>query len=419
VRLIAQSWQLPTADDISIPLRQEIAQSMLHHGFWEPNTPPVIDEETLSNAGISPIGIYTLTHPRLYYALSAVWLWPWLNLPVDGQLYLLRMFSIILNLVVVLATYFAVRVLYPYQKWLALAVASFVVFQPVHTDIMSSVNNDTLVNAIGGLFFLVAAWIFKKGLDLRKIILLVLLIILGILTKTTTVVLILSLPLILLFYLWREGHHKWFVGILGFLILILVGSSVLWQIEVLQEWVVQFGDAIGKYFRITFSGTFEALNDPEFRQLPLKAAPVVYKSFWGAFGWRHIWLNDGWYVGLATISALAILGLIVMGIRGLTRQERRLQNRYQAPFLGYGIGAVILAILAAVFRSLAVQGLSPYLSHGRYVFIAMVPFAMLITLGLRAWTSPIWRRKTGILFVLMLIVYDAVCFWGTVVPFYH
>jgi hypothetical protein len=419
VRLIAERWELPTPESISIDLRREIAQSMLANGFWDPESAPSLDDDSLSDPGVSPLGIYTLTHPRLYYVLAAAWLWPWLHLPVEGQLYLVRMLSVILNLVVVLATYRAVRILYPYRKWLAVMVSAFVVFQPVHTDIMSAVNNDVLINALAGLFFVVMAWIFQEGLDLKKGVFLIVLLILGFLTKTTAVVLMVSLPIGLLFYIWRSGHTKWFLGIAGFCLCILVVSVFLWQMDILQGWINQIGDVAGRYFRVTFSGTFQALQDPEFRELPLQAAPVVFRSFWGSFGWRHIWLPSVWYVLLGAVSLVSVVGLVVLTCLKIFHQERMKDLPYRASFLVYGFCTVLAACVAALLRSVAVQGLSPYLSHGRYVFIAMVPFALLFTLGLRAWTKPAWRRVAGGLFLLFLIAYDALCFWGIMMPYYY
>jgi hypothetical protein len=101
------------------------------------------------------------------------------------------------------------------------------------------------------------------------------------------------------------------------------------------------------------------------------------------------------------------------------QKERRMHLPFRAQYLVYGFCTVLAACVAAVMRSLAVQGLSLYLSHGRYVFIAMVPFALLFILGLRAWTTPAWRRLAGVLFMLFLVTFDAICFWGTLIPAYH
>ena len=338
---------------------------------------------------------------------------------MEGQLYFVRMFSVILNLVVVLAVYRTVRILYPYRKWLAVTVCAFLVFQPVHTDIMSAVNNDVLVNALAGLFFLVMAWIFQEGMNLRKIILLMILLILAFLTKTTAIVLLASIPIGLIFYIWRSGHTGWFLGLVGLCLIVIVVSLALWQMNVLQGWINAVGDVTGRYFRVTFSGTFEALQDPEFRELPLKAAPVVFRSFWGAFGWRHIWVPAYWYVLMGVIALMSMVGLAILAFSNLVQKQRRERLSCRGPYLAYSFCTVVVAIGAAILRSIAVQGLSPYLSHGRYVFIAMVPFALLFTLGLQAWTRPVWRRMAGVIFMLFWIAYDVICFWGILMPYYY
>jgi hypothetical protein len=94
-------------------------------------------------------------------------------------------------------------------------------------------------------------------------------------------------------------------------------------------------------------------------------------------------------------------------------------NHNPLPFLAFALSAVLLAWVVAIFRSLADQGMNTYLSHGRYIFVAMVPFAMLFILGLRAWVRESYQSVLSVMLILGLVVFDAVCFWGTLIPFYY
>jgi hypothetical protein len=81
--------------------------------------------------------------------------------------------------------------------------------------------------------------------------------------------------------------------------------------------------------------------------------------------------------------------------------------------------AVGLAWLAAIVRSQAYQGALLYLSHGRYAYIAVVPFALLLVLGLEAWVPARWRPRALWAFLAVMVGFDALAFWGYLVPFYH
>jgi hypothetical protein len=315
--------------------------------------------------------------------------------------------------------YYMARVLYPTSKWLAIIVAAFVTFQPMHTDIMSAVNNDALINAIGGMFFLVMAWIYQRGLSLVRILLLSLILALGMLTKTTAVVLLAALPLAVLFYIWRSGHLPLFLGILIITFAIVAVGLVLWQLEILQGWVDEVGVWTERYFRVNISGTLDRVQDPTQVKLPLQAAPIVFQSFWAIFGWRHILVDSGVYITIAVITFVALLGLLGLVIRGFMVGENRSSFKDPFPFLVYALSAVLMAWLIAIFRSLADQGMNVYLSHGRYVFIAMAPFALLFTLGLRTWVREPFQRIASFIYLACIILLDSFCFWGYIVPFYY
>jgi hypothetical protein len=88
-------------------------------------------------------------------------------------------------------------------------------------------------------------------------------------------------------------------------------------------------------------------------------------------------------------------------------------------FVLFSLICVLVAALSAVIRSQAEQGMqSVYLSHGRYVFVAMVPFAMLFALGWLGALPERWRPLGLAAFVAASVAFDALCFWTLLVPYY-
>jgi hypothetical protein len=419
VRIISETGILPAVDYVSLPIRREIATSMVEHAFWGEKPPPQMDDKTLSTIGNSPIGIYTLAQPKLYYILAALWLRPWLDHSVDFQLYVVRSLSILLNLLVISGTFFTMRMLFPDRISLIIAVVGLVVFQPGYTDIMSSVNNDALVNAFSAGFFLAAAWFYKRGMSWGAAIFAVLCLLGALLSKTTAVAVLFAVPFGIILYPWRGkfGINR-LIGVVLFGSVALAGVSIILSRAdnpLLKDFLVW----IGQYFRMDALGTWQVLTAPLQYEEYYLTAMTVFQSFWAAFGWRSVLLASKWYYLLMLVTAVAAAGLLWQGVDWLRRSAHRNDDERRLAYLLFAASALILACIAAILRSQAVQGASIYFSHGRYVFVALVPFALLFTLGLKKWLSGILPRWWFVVYLIALVGFDAIAFWGYLVPFYH
>lgn len=413
---IALTGKIVPENYVDLALRQQIAQSMFFHAFWKGIPQPSLDDQTLSAVGWSPIGIYTLTQPQLYYTLGALWLRPWLGLPVDYQVYLLRLFSVLLNLIVVAAACYTARLLFPEKEYLALTVTAFVVFLPGYTDDMSAVNNDVLVNVWAALFFGLIAVIYRQRWQWRTLLLLGALVTAALLTKTTALTLAAALPLVYLFYPGWRLRRKLII-LLGAAALVLLAAGYVIQFEpaVYQALVAK----LGLYVRVDMSATWQALFDPANLWVYYPTALVVFQSFWAVFGWRHVAIAPIFYSMLGVITGMAVLGLAVWAVRHLAKKNWGALAHWRISFLGAGAGAVVLAWLVSIVRSQAVQGNSLYFSHGRYAYVALLPFALLFVLGLRQWAPARWQRQACVALVIAMIIFDGVCFWNYLVPYYY
>ncbi len=79
----------------------------------------------------------------------------------------------------------------------------------------------------------------------------------------------------------------------------------------------------------------------------------------------------------------------------------------------------MFAWLIAILRTLPGPDLPAYFSHGRYILIAISPIALLMVRGLDQWIPDRFSHIAGMVFVLALVAYDAICFWGFLVPYYY
>lgn len=164
--LIARRGRLPQPGDYDLALRREIASSMLAHDFYRDLERPVID----FGSEVPPsIGVDELVHPPLYYVLLAIAIRPFVHQGIEVQLYVARLCSVGLYLVVLLAAYGIATEVWPRRRWLALAAATFLALLPPFTDRMSSVNSDAGAAAAGSLLLWAGVVLAQRGASPRRV----------------------------------------------------------------------------------------------------------------------------------------------------------------------------------------------------------------------------------------------------------
>ncbi len=226
VRLLAQSRQLPKAGDYDVTMRQEIASSMQAAGFWKGTAPLPISFWSDEPAWL---GISELDHPPLYYLVVAI---PQLlagSQAVETQLYLARLVSIVLNLVVVASAFRLVEEIFPGRRWLALGTATFIAWLPPLTDLMSSVNNDVGAAAAASLLLLASVRLIRRGPSLKRGALILVLAVLCLATKSTSGILAVTVLLALILAHIPRAHRRWLWVSLGVLVPVGFLLAITWR----------------------------------------------------------------------------------------------------------------------------------------------------------------------------------------------
>jgi hypothetical protein len=166
VRLIVERGRLPRPGDYDPEMQREIAGSMKAAGFYRH-----LQNPTFSFWSDRPLNLgYTeLEHPPLYYALLTLTQPLADHQGVETQLYLARLGSIALNLVVVAAAFALLTEILPGRRWLPLVVATFIALLPPFTDLMSGVNNDVGAAAVATLLLWASVRLIRRGPSLSRI----------------------------------------------------------------------------------------------------------------------------------------------------------------------------------------------------------------------------------------------------------
>ncbi|MBN1136651.1 MAG: DUF2142 domain-containing protein [Anaerolineae bacterium] len=233
VRLIAERGELPRIGDYDLAMRREIAASMLAFDFWKGSEAPAFD---LQSGPPPDIGISQMYHPPLYYLLLAGPQLLVARSSVETQLYLARLCSVFLSLVVVASAYGLVAELFPSRRWLPAAVAGFIALLPPFTDLMSSVNNDTGAAAAASLLLWASIRLLRRGATWRRVAVILVLAAVCLAVKNTSgVIAITVLGILPAAWLWPLRPSWLWRGLALLMLLIALvtctwgGQAAYWQ----------------------------------------------------------------------------------------------------------------------------------------------------------------------------------------------
>lgn len=204
--LIANRLSLPQPGDYDLGMRLDVARSMVENRFFEGMA---IQPDLSPSDKPAWIGYYTqLNDPPLYYMLAAIPLRLMSAFSVQDQLYAVRLFSLALFLVSILAAYGVTCELTPDGHALRLFVPLGLVCLPGLADIMTAMNNDVGAIAFFSLFVWACVRLLGRGFSLGAALGATAALGMGLLSKETTYIGIPLLGIALLFSILR-GRHRW------------------------------------------------------------------------------------------------------------------------------------------------------------------------------------------------------------------
>jgi hypothetical protein len=185
--LLAALGRVPSTDDTDAALEQQIVESLLRNRFFEyltgaaPQPPPrtLDDARTLFFMPRQVGG-----DPPLYFALAALPIRFLLQQPIETQLWVLRVLGALFVAGAALCAYGAARELFGDLRS-ASAVGLFVALHPMFVFIGVGAGNDGLANLLGAALCWALLCIVRRGVSLRRAVVVVVLLALGVLSKRT------------------------------------------------------------------------------------------------------------------------------------------------------------------------------------------------------------------------------------------
>jgi hypothetical protein len=296
-------------------------------------------------------------------------------MPYTGTLlalHSLRLFSGILALTGLIATYLLGLLVFENQRPLALAMMAVNAFIPQYVFASAIANNDIAVAVFSSWCVLFCAFTALRAPRVRFLFAATLFAGLAISAKYNAVVLlplVAATALVVFIHSWRAGGRRFGVTVLKFgLVAIVAGfAGLLWfasdpnlqvRLQFLSGRLAQYIEYLAVGFAVR---TLPGLGD---------ATRYAFTTFWGQFGWDTLTLPAWGTVVLAAASLLAGIGVALLIVDRRTTRQMRLVVLAASSFFA-------LTVLQAFIRDGG--GLEP---RGRYLLPAVSTISFLLVAGL-------------------------------------
>lgn len=350
---------------------------------------------------------YESHQPPLYYVLGVPFYLAGRAAGLPDPASAARLLSLILGAASVLVIYLALARLLPNAKYLALAAAGFAGLLPTHVMMSSSVGNDGLTELLFGLALLLVIRQMLDGLTWRRTILLGGVLGLGVLTKTTC---LLIYPIVGLAYLFVAQRKSVSWSHLAIHCAAMLGISLAAGGWWLLRNQMLYGDPL---VMSKFQKAFEHTARPEFffqRGLDLGGyltlvAYLTFRSFWGVFGQMDVFMPDVIYPVLGVLS----VGMTIAAVIALRRMKSEPQALRDVLFVfATAIALTVLSFLK--FNMMFFQ------AQGRYLYPALLPMSLFWALGAPVMLPRRWRHLSWIPAVLVPAIAQVVALAWCIIP---
>jgi len=410
------------AEDRTSEIQWDVAESMWLFEHYRYRNLPTLPESEFRSLP-TPLGSRVFTpQPPLYYLLSLPIYWAVSSWPTLSQLYVLRVFSVLLQCLTVLMTYKLASLIFPAtrQRTLVLVSAAIVATLPQYTFISASYNNDNLAPLlVAGSLYGVVRGFHDRG-NGRWLVVAIACGLLSVTAKRTAapILPILGLATVVFGFEWMRSRDM-LRRVLGSIA--LVGSlAALAAVVGLVLFAVRIPQDLARHLRLAPDALLALAN---YWKNPATLAKVDWRwflgesleSFWGQFGWLNVRLNPSLVSFIDWVSAVLAIGLAV----GLWRY-RRSSEALPAPSLWALIilaSGLLVGFLLMVSQYLVAP--ASYFPQGRYLFPFVSAFAILACWAWAAlWPSP--RQSQALIFGwISLVLFDVYCWGFTIIPFYY
>jgi 4-amino-4-deoxy-L-arabinose transferase-like glycosyltransferase len=415
--LAGDASKAPFSTDQSLALGATDLNGVALHpqvpAVWDPGT---VRRWRAQQAALSPAARHdgggpnsAAPNPPLYYSYlaPAYWAASAAHATVIGHLYALRIWSGLLLLVTVTATWLLAGELFDRRRIAQVTAAGIVALQPETTFITAMTNPDALLVALWSLGAWLGVRILRRGLTLRSGVAIGLVGAAAVLTKATGYALLIGVVAVLALSGWRLARRRsirWrstlaiclAVSVLPVLAWVATAHAlhrpVVNQVSVGGPAITPLSMDYADFARYLKRFYVPRLSPHAIEQGP--AASLWLDGGWGRFGFVDVQLPRGVQHALELLSLLALAGAVVYVLR------RRGPDRRALAYLA-GLALLLLAALhyADFQQIVAAQRAGqppPAFMQGRYILPIVPLLACAATAALAVLPRRLRAPATGV-----------------------
>ncbi|MBI5670386.1 MAG: hypothetical protein HZC41_20525 [Chloroflexi bacterium] len=330
--------------------------------------------------------------------------------PLRGSVlavYVVRLFSIALGCVTVVAVYGSAQALVGTRyivslRTIPILAAGLTAFNPMFLFISASVNNDNLVTALNSVIIWQMLTMVRDGFNFRRSLLIAVLIAFASLSKLSGLV---PVPVVALAALWlayRSRDWRRLVTLGALMLAAWVVIAGWWYVRNMQL----YGDLFGTHTMALVAGARET---PFTLQTLLDEFQGFRFGYWGVFGAFNIMTFRPYYDVMDALTMLALVGLALH--LWWNRQSQDYIVRLLLPGLIVIIGAVAIINWTA----------QTYASQGRLLFPYVAAISPLLAVGLLQITWSVGARHAvplQMIFVTLFALFALIVPFASIAPQY-
>jgi len=366
---------------------------------------PPFDDQPLYDAVQQVLGTgarhrrsFESTQAPLYYITAALVSWP-MSDNVMLQLYIRRIVSAIFGMLTIVFVWAAVRQVSPGSPRLALFCATTVLFLPQFNFNSAYIANDVALNALGAA----TLYVWFKGLrdpafD-RYLIIAGALPGLAVLTKLSALAMLPALGLVVLFRSKNIRHFSILAASTGAAFLVVTGWWFVRNIVTYGEWT-GFANTV-QYYQAR--DNILMLNPASIDAL-VQFSKTTFDSSIGVFGWMDVLLDPAIYQAALLLCAFFCLLSMYMLFHRL-QEDRNRRTVLRIAGILFVLGSGIL--FGYITYSIQIG----YQAQGRYLFLLLIPYSLLLNYGLQKLIDThSWNKLWYALPTLLLLVLNIYSF---------
>lgn len=397
--LTVSEWQSTVANGPD--WYHELAASLFVFNLWN-----FIDDPRPEYDPAAPTNRYIPFYNELYgglygsqpaYAMIGLPLFIARGQDLITQLYLVRINTVLMNVLIIYISYLLVRMLFPSDLFLIFGVPLLILFNPQHTHLLSTVNNGNLAELLTTitLFFMVRAIV--NGFTWINVLAVFSFMAAAMWTKATAYFLLFTLAVMGVFYFWRFRRYWPWLVLAG-----LIAVSGLFYMA-------------PQMLILRLQGAWSHLSGGNYHLDPI--VPLdMFRTFWAMPGWMMIRLHPFWYQLLAVLSIMALLGLITWVFRkSHLIFLSQFQPRIQALII-LAVSAIVAVGIPLIWS--AIEQTVVY-RQARSFYPVIIPLSLLLMLGWRQLIPRDWQISALGVMTISLFIFDSIVLFQYVIPFFY